>query len=107
MSKFILIVAVLLSSTAAFAQTDEMMIDMKKECVTDWRGNYAMQEYCLARQVKAFLVMHDIYKADRTKEESAILDACLTQWPRGTGHNWPMVQHCYNRQNAARIRLEN
>ncbi|WP_322990884.1 hypothetical protein [Hoeflea sp.] len=105
--KYVFLIGLLLTTSAAHAQTDEMMADIKKECVNDWRGNYAMQEHCLLRQVKAFLAMHDIYKADRTKKESAILDACLTQWPRGTGHNWPMVQHYYNRQNAARKRLEN
>lgn len=105
--KLLIAAAALFLPTMAGAQTPEMMADIKAQCSKEWPGDFAMTEYCMARQLKAFVAMHEIYKSDRTDDESAMLDKCLTEWPRGTGHDWPMVEYCYNRQLAAYQRLQN
>lgn len=102
----LLLAATLVFPTIALSQTDEMMAETKAQCAKEWPGDFAMQEYCMARQMKAFVEMHKIYEAERTEDEDLILYTCLEEWPLGTGHDWPMVQYCYERQNSARLRLE-
>lgn len=98
----ILAAAIMIPTGVAVADTLE---DIRADCAAEWDGDFAMQEYCVDRQVKAYNNLVPISRDEEDENLRRSLARCLDDWKTANGYDWAMVEYCYDRQEQAYRRL--
>lgn len=98
---------VIVSATCAQAESvDEITAAMKADCAAEWAGDFAMQEFCYNRQVKAYNNLVPISQNEKDDNLRGALAKCLDDWTTANGQDWAMVEFCYGRQRDAYRRMK-
>lgn len=83
---------------------------VRENCAADWPDDYSMQEFCINQQVEAAQRLNAVIERYGTKGETAesrVLDKCASDWQKGDGFDYTMVEFCWNQQAEALNRLRN
>lgn len=85
--------------------------EMKAFCATKWGTDFSMMEYCFDQQWTAAGEMNAVVELVQNHEDitlTMVLAQCIEKWEVPTGgHDYPMVQYCWNQQYKAYQKMSN
>lgn len=89
-------IASLVSAPAKASENPERAM-----CQARWPDDFAMQVFCINKQLKAASMLSPIIKSP-SKIQKKILDMCADRWRNDFGgFDWDMVNFCYEKQMTA------
>lgn len=94
------------SSRKPAPAANDTLEEIKADCADKWTNDYAMQDFCRNRQIKAINSLAGL--RDRDQNDLNLMRAlgkCVSEWKSEHGHDWAMVKFCYERQYKAYKRL--
>lgn len=100
-----LLLSVAFSPAAEAQEESDPMPGIKADCEAEWSGDFAMQEYCIGRQVDAYNALVPIWNDETNEQLRSALQRCYQDWQTANGRDWAMVEYCYGRQEEAYQRL--
>ena len=93
----------------ASAEESQALQEIRANCAAEWADDFAMQDYCIKRQVEAYASIRDDFIPLGRENEAiqGILERCFNEW-RGkvAGFDFAMVHYCTQRQVEAYNRLQ-
>lgn len=95
----------------SIAKDGDTVKGIKINCKSEWADDFAMQKYCIDRQIKAFNSIVNLQKGlngNTEKEGKKIINRCFSEW-RGSkiDFDYAMVAYCSKRQFKALKQLNN
>jgi hypothetical protein len=97
--------------SSALAEAEEFLQGqriIRARCESEWPGDYRMQEHCAKRQREGASRVSAWTKNPEVTgniELQAVVVSCDNQWTDAHGRDWPMINHCIERQIEAYRRV--
>ena len=101
--KWVFALAAALLLATAPARTQSVTAEIKAHCAAEWAGDYAMQKWCLDRQIAAANKLGTLIDQNPPGTEGyKILGRCFAEWPSKSGEtDYAMALWCADRQFKA------